>query len=96
MPPALLSCESISKAYNARPLFQKITVTGDATHPLYKELIAAHPKATTNEPGAFRQKLIDYGITPNSEPSLLWNFDKFFVSRAFTRYTSKSASSSMS
>jgi glutathione peroxidase len=63
------------------PLFQKISVAGADTHPLYQELIAAQPKATTNEPGAFRKKLIDFGITPNSEPSLLWNFEKFVIDR---------------
>jgi glutathione peroxidase len=69
-------------SYNVTfPLFQKITVTGDATHPLYKELIAAQPKATTNEPGAFRQKLAGYGIQTLPEPSILWNFEKFVVSR---------------
>jgi glutathione peroxidase len=63
------------------PLFQKIAVTGSATHPLYQELIAAKPEATTHEPGAFRTKLIGYGLDANPEPGILWNFEKFVVDR---------------
>ncbi|HWZ53091.1 MAG TPA: glutathione peroxidase [Granulicella sp.] len=64
------------------PLFQKIAVTGPATHPLYKELIAARPEATANEPGAFRQKLAGYGLNTNPEPEILWNFEKFVIDRS--------------
>lgn len=63
------------------PLFQKIAVTGADTHPLYQELIAAKPEATTNEPGAFRTKLIGYGLNANPEPGILWNFEKFVIDR---------------
>jgi glutathione peroxidase len=28
-----------------------------------------------------REKLAGYGITPNPEPEVLWNFEKFLVSR---------------
>jgi glutathione peroxidase len=69
-------------AYNVSfPLFQKIAVTGETTHPLYQELIAAQPTATTNEPGAFRTKLAGYGITALPEPNILWNFEKFVIDR---------------
>ncbi len=63
------------------PMFQKIAVTGPDTHPLYKELIAEKPKAVVKEPGVFRQHLIDFGTTPNPEPGILWNFEKFIVDR---------------
>jgi glutathione peroxidase len=63
------------------PLFDKITVVGDEKHPLYAALIQAQPKAVSSAEIPFSQKLKDYGITPNSEPEVLWNFEKFLVSR---------------
>lgn len=62
------------------PMFQKIAVTGPQTHPLYKELIAEKPEASTKEPGAFRKKLANYA-PPNPEPGILWNFEKFVIDR---------------
>ena len=63
------------------PLFSKITVTGAEKHPLYSALIAAQPRAVTvNEP-TWREKLKGYGIETLPEPELLWNFEKFVVSR---------------
>jgi glutathione peroxidase len=64
------------------PLFDKITVVGPEKHPLYAALIAAQPKAVSvNEP-SWREKLKGYGIEGNPEPELLWNFEKFLVSRS--------------
>lgn len=63
------------------PMYSKIAVVGAEKHPLYKALIAAQPKAVSvNEP-AWREKLKGFGITPNPEPEILWNFEKFLVSR---------------
>jgi len=63
------------------PLYAKISVVGEDKHPLYKALIAAQPKAiTVNEP-TWREKLLGYGIEGNPEPELLWNFEKFLVSK---------------
>ena len=64
------------------PMFEKIAVTGDDTHPLYQALIAAQPKAVANSEPPFREKLKGYGFAPNPEPGILWNFEKFLVSRA--------------
>jgi glutathione peroxidase len=67
------------------PMFSKITVTGPDTHPLYKALIAAEPKATSPGREAFRENLNGYlqktGATTNPEPGILWNFEKFLVDR---------------
>jgi glutathione peroxidase len=64
------------------PLFSKITVVGAEKHPLYSALIAAQPKAiSVNEPN-WRKKLKDYGVDGNPEPEILWNFEKFLVSRS--------------
>jgi glutathione peroxidase len=61
------------------PIFAKITVVGPQKHPLYNALIKAQPKtANTSD---FREKLKGYGINPNPEPEILWNFEKFLVGR---------------
>jgi len=64
------------------PLFEKITVVGPEKHPLYKGLIAAQPKAVSLSEVPWRDKLKGYGIEANPEPELLWNFEKFLVSRS--------------
>jgi glutathione peroxidase len=63
------------------PLFEKITVVGAEKHPLYAALIAAQPKAINLSEIPWREKLKGYGIAPNPEPEVLWNFEKFLVSR---------------
>jgi glutathione peroxidase len=64
------------------PLFDKITVVGDQKHPLYAALIVAQPKAVSLSEIPFREKLKGYGIETNPEPEILWNFEKFLVSRS--------------
>jgi glutathione peroxidase len=64
------------------PLFSKITVVGVGKHPLYRALIAAQPKATSLAETPFRERLRGYGIDTLPEPEILWNFEKFLVSRA--------------
>jgi glutathione peroxidase len=64
------------------PLFDKITVVGDQKHPLYAALIAAQPKAVSVTEVSWREKLKGYGIETNPEPEILWNFEKFLVSRS--------------
>ena len=63
------------------PLFEKITVVGPEKHPLYKTLIEEQPKAVSLSEVPFREKLKGYGIEGNPEPEILWNFEKFLVSR---------------
>ncbi len=65
----------------AFPVFEKTTVVGPNKHPLYAALIAAQPKPTT-ETRDLRQHLIEFGVHPNAEPEVLWNFEKFLVDRA--------------
>ena len=61
------------------PLFAKISVVGAQQHPLYKSLIAARPRAEGGD--SMRKNLTGYGITPNPEPEVLWNFEKFLIGR---------------
>ena len=62
------------------PMFAKISVVGEPKHALYQALTAAQPSATSTG-GDFRARLAGYGMTPNPEPEVLWNFEKFIVSR---------------
>ena len=64
------------------PMFSKITVVGAGKHPLYSELIASQPKAISVAEVPFRDKLKGYGIETNADPEILWNFEKFLVSRS--------------
>ena len=61
------------------PLFSKISVVGGDQHPLYSSLTNSQPAATGD--GPFRERLKSYGIEPNTAPDVLWNFEKFLVSR---------------
>jgi glutathione peroxidase len=63
------------------PLFSKITVTGDKKHPLYAALIAAQPSAVEVNQPSWREKLTGWGVPTLAEPELLWNFEKFLLSR---------------
>jgi glutathione peroxidase len=63
------------------PMFSKVVVTGPDKHPLYKMLISALPSAVSVSEVPFREKLKGYGIEGLPEPELLWNFEKFLVSR---------------
>ena len=64
------------------PLFSKITVVGPEKHPLYAALIAAQPQAAGAGHTPFREKLKGYGIDTQPDPEILWNFEKFLVSRS--------------
>lgn len=64
------------------PLAEKISVTGPSQHPLYTALTAAQPSAMEIEPGAFRAKLAGYGHHSAHAADILWNFEKFVISRS--------------
>jgi glutathione peroxidase len=66
------------------PLFSKIAVTGPDKHPLYAALIEAVPEHVVA--GPWREGLAKYAAAngypgPNPLPELLWNFEKFLVSK---------------
>ncbi|CAN7220037.1 glutathione peroxidase [Phenylobacterium sp. LjRoot225] len=63
------------------PMFSKIAVTGPEIHPLYKALTETFPEAVSTSDTDFRAKLKGYGMTPNPEPGILWNFEKFVIGR---------------
>lgn len=73
--------EFCSLTYSVKfPMFEKISVVGDDQHPLYKELTNAAPRAQ-GDPDAFRDRLKGFGMTPNQDPDVLWNFEKFLVGK---------------
>ena len=73
--------EFCSLTYSVKfPMFEKISVVGDDQHPLYKELTTAAPRAQ-GDPDAFRDRLKGFGMTPNQDPDVLWNFEKFLVGK---------------
>jgi glutathione peroxidase len=63
------------------PLYEKITVVGETKHPLYRALIEAKPSAASTSAEPFEDDLRRYGIQPNEKPEILWNFEKFIISR---------------
>ena len=62
------------------PLYAKIVVTGPDKHPLYAHLIDAIPDAPGREAAEEIQR--GYGSEPTPRPEVIWNFEKFLVSRA--------------
>lgn len=62
------------------PLFAKADVSGPAKQPLYAALTQAMPQK--QGPAAeFRERLKGYGMTPNEDPEVLWNFEKFVIGK---------------
>ncbi|MFL9925556.1 glutathione peroxidase [Herbaspirillum lusitanum] len=61
------------------PMFSKISVAGADKHPLYQALTKAQPAATGD--GPFRERLKGYGIESGDPQEVLWNFEKFLVSK---------------
>lgn len=63
------------------PLYSKITVVGPEKHPLYKVLTEAQPVAQKVAEQDWVEVLKAHNLTINEAPELLWNFEKFLVSR---------------
>jgi len=62
------------------PLFKKDTVVGPDKQPLYAALTDAAP-TKSGDAAAWRKLLSDHGMTPNQDPEVLWNFEKFLINR---------------
>jgi glutathione peroxidase len=61
------------------PIFSKISVKGEAQHPLYRQLTKSGV-ATTGD-GPMRERLKSHGMTGGDEDDVLWNFEKFLIGR---------------
>ncbi|SEQ20239.1 glutathione peroxidase [Solimonas aquatica] len=64
------------------PLFAKLSVKTGSRHPLYQQLITAQPQAQYKPGSDFREKLAGYGIKQENPSDVLWNFEKFLISRS--------------
>ncbi|MEJ2407809.1 MAG: glutathione peroxidase [Novosphingobium sp.] len=62
------------------PLFAKASVTGADKQPLYAGLIEAVPTKQGDVEG-MKERFRGYGMTPNEDPEVLWNFEKFLIAR---------------
>lgn len=63
------------------PLAQKISVTGEDTHPLYRQLIAARPTAEANADSELLTILEAENLAPANDTDIMWNFEKFLLNR---------------
>jgi glutathione peroxidase len=63
------------------PLAQKLVVKGQGQHALYAALTAEQPAAIDTHDGAMVEKLASYGMQREVDTDILWNFEKFLLSR---------------
>lgn len=62
-------------------MFSKIVVRGNGIHPLYTHLTTTLPTATKQVESDFEQRLEGFGQKRSKPEDILWNFEKFLVSR---------------
>ena len=62
------------------PMYSKISVLGPGKHPLYAYLTDAIPVADGREEMETKLKAGNFDFTPR--PEIIWNFEKFLVSRS--------------
>jgi glutathione peroxidase len=63
------------------PMFDKISVKGPDQNLMYKFLTEAKPEAQLKSGPSFEEQLKTHGITRQKKNDILWNFEKFLVSR---------------
>ena len=62
------------------PLYAKGAVSGADKQPLYAALTAAQPEKQ-GDAAAMRTRFASMGMTPNEDPEVLWNFEKFLIGK---------------
>lgn len=62
------------------PMFAKAAVSGPEKQPLYAALTEAEP-TKRGDVETMRERFKGYGMTPNEDPEVLWNFEKFLIAR---------------
>lgn len=63
------------------PMFGKLNVNSPPRHPLYAALIEAQPAAEPSSNGGLRDKLAQHNMLPKDDSDVMWNFEKFLISR---------------
>lgn len=70
-----------STTYNVQfPMFSKVGIL-EHRHPLYASLIEAHPETDVNNGEGMEERLRNFGHTRVDPTDVLWNFEKFLVSK---------------
>lgn len=70
-----------STNYNVTfPMFSKLSTKGDDQHELYKYLTETKPDTDVND-GGLEEKLKGFGSVRSTPSEVLWNFEKFLVSK---------------
>ena len=70
-----------STNYNVTfPMFSKLSTKGDDQHELYKYLTETKPETDVND-GGLEEKLKGFGSVRSTPSEVLWNFEKFLVSK---------------
>ncbi len=73
--------EFCSTNYNVQfPMFSKVGILEDR-HPLYASLIESHPETDVNNGEGMEERLRNFGHTRVDPTDVLWNFEKFLVSK---------------
>jgi len=62
------------------PLYAKAPVSGPDKQPLYAALTEAAPTKQGDVEG-MKERFKGYGMTPNDDPEVLWNFEKFLIGK---------------
>jgi glutathione peroxidase len=62
------------------PMFAKLSTKGDDQHELYKYLTDTKPETDVND-GGLEEKLKGFGSVRSTPSEVLWNFEKFLVSK---------------
>lgn len=74
--------EFCSLRYNVTfPMFAKTVVCGNHQHPLFRMMTSAVPQSLKNESSGFEARLAEMGHHKAAPHDILWNFEKFLVSR---------------
>ena len=63
------------------PMFSKVGINGENRHPLYANLIEAHPKTDITNGDDMLNNLINFGHKHLNETDVLWNFEKFLIGK---------------
>ncbi len=63
------------------PLFSKVGINGENRHPLYANLIEAHPNTDVSNGDGMLNNLIKFGHKHLNETDVLWNFEKFLIGK---------------
>jgi glutathione peroxidase len=70
-----------STNYNVQfPMFSKVGIL-ENRHPLYASLIEARPETDVNNGDGMEERLRNFGHTRVDPTDVLWNFEKFLVSK---------------